>query len=157
MSKRGIKKEYTREQKIRLWEKMVLEYIRDGLVTMNEISSQKEKQVNNLNNSQQAFIHFLERPCSKQEKVNDFVNSFNKFSDEFPDLRKDDQTKDELLNRVQTLSNTLWDITEQRKNESLDEIQKLTKGGWSDDEMKQTVKNMANLVEIEIKRFSVIY
>jgi len=39
---------------------------------------------------------------------------------EFPDLRKDDQTKDELLNRLEQLSNQLWEITERRKDESLE-------------------------------------
>jgi len=157
MSKRGIRQEYTRDQKIQLWETMVLTYIQDGLVTINDIKSQGEKAADLLNNSQQAFIQFLERPCNKQDKITEFINSFNKFSEEFPDLRKDDQTKDELLSRVETLSNSLWAITEQRKEESLQEIQNLAKGGWSDVEMKQTVKNMANLIEIEIKRFSVIY
>ena len=56
------------------------------------------------------FIQFLERQCQKQEKVIEFVNSFNKFSVEFPDLRKDDQTKEELFNRLEQLSNGLWDI-----------------------------------------------
>jgi len=61
----------------------------------------------------------LERPCSKQDKVNEFVQSFNKFSLEFPDLRKDDQTKDELMNRTERLSNELWAIVDERKTESL--------------------------------------
>lgn len=44
---------------------MVLAYIQDGLVTINDIKNQGEKVVDNLNNSQQAFIQFLERPCHK--------------------------------------------------------------------------------------------
>ena len=51
--------------------------------------------------------------------------SFNKFSMEFPDLRKDDQTKEELLNRVDTLSNQLWEITDKRKNESIEKISQM--------------------------------
>jgi hypothetical protein len=42
---------------------------------------------------------------------------------EFPDLRKDDQTKDELMNRVERLSSELWTIIELRKEESLREIE----------------------------------
>jgi hypothetical protein len=99
----------------------------------------------------------LERTDDKQSKVNEFVQSFNQFSIEFPDLRKDEQTKDELMNRVQTLSDTLWSIIETKKDESLLEISNQAKGGWSDQEMKLTCKNMANLIEIEIKKFSVVY
>lgn len=62
--------------------------------------------------------------------------SFNQFSAEFPQLRKDDQTKDELLSRLERLSNELWEITNQRKDESLDKIANMAKSGWSNQEMK---------------------
>ena len=55
---------------------------------------------------------------------------------EFPDLRKDDQTKDELMNRAQRLSNELWQIIEDRKEESLNQIDQQSSGGWSDQEMR---------------------
>jgi hypothetical protein len=57
---------------------------------MTEIKSQNERVTESLNNSQSTFIQYLERPDDKQVKVNEFVQSFNKFSDEFPDLRKDE-------------------------------------------------------------------
>ena len=85
------------------------------------------------------------------------MHSFNKFSSEFPDLRRDEQTKDELLSRVEVLSNTLWDLIEQRKDESLNSIKVQSEEGWSITEMKQVCRHMANLVEIEIKKFSCVY
>lgn len=57
---------------------------------MTEIKSQNERVTESLNNSQSTFIQYLERADDKQVKVNEFVQSFNKFSDEFPDLRKDE-------------------------------------------------------------------
>jgi hypothetical protein len=33
-------------------------------------------------------------------KINDFVESFNRFASEFPELREDDQTKEELMLRL---------------------------------------------------------
>lgn len=33
----------------------------------------------------------------------------------------------------------------------------MSHGGWSDKEMRQLVKNMASLIEIEIKKFTTIY
>jgi hypothetical protein len=38
---------------------------------------------------QRRFLEFLNRPDSKQAKIHDFIESFNKFSEEFPDLRED--------------------------------------------------------------------
>lgn len=60
------------------------------MYTMTEIKSQNERVIESLNNSQSTFIQYLERTDDKQVKVNEFVQSFNKFSDEFPDLRKDE-------------------------------------------------------------------
>jgi hypothetical protein len=57
-------------------------------------------------------MEFLMRNDSKQLKINDFIESFNKFSEEFPDLRVDEQTRQELLNRTDNLSNDLWAIIE---------------------------------------------
>ena len=132
-------------------------YIRDGMMTLSDIKRQKESVTDSLNLCQRQFIQFLERPCQKQEKINEFVLSFNKFSQEFPDLRKDDQTKEELMNRLEQLSNTMWNIIESRKDESIEQISKMSTGGWSDVEMRNLCRNMASLIEIEIKKFEAVY
>jgi len=44
-----------------------------------------------------------------------FVETFNEFSDQYPDMREDDQTKEELHQRVDILSDELWEIAEERK------------------------------------------
>ena len=85
------------------------------------------------------------------------MQSFNQFSGQYPDLRKDDQTKDELSSRLERLANALWEITESRKEESLERIANMSKSGWSNQEMRQVVRNMASLVEIEIKKISTVY
>ena len=121
-SKRQKKIEYTPALKIKIWEEMQAAYIRQSMSALGDIKHQRDIVIDSLNNSQYQFIQFLERPCSKQDKISEFVQSFNKFSSEFPDLRKDDQTKEELLNRLELLSNTLWDIIQTRKEEACQQI-----------------------------------
>ena len=48
------------------------------------------------------------------------MKSFNDFSDEYPDLREDDQTKDELHQRTDVVSDELWEIVEERKEKSIE-------------------------------------
>ena len=50
-----------------------------------------------------------------------FVLDFNDFSEEFPDLREDDHTKEELHQRIDILSDELWDIIEERKDLAVEE------------------------------------
>ena len=59
--------------------------------------------------------------------------------------------------RLERLSNNLWDITNARKDEALEKIEVDSRTGWSLSEMKHVVKNMAALVEVEIKKLSTVY
>jgi hypothetical protein len=91
MSNTKTKKvDYTREYKIKIWEQMITAYFRDGMSTLNEIKQQGETVIDCLNLCQSQFIQFLERPSNQQEKIEEFVKSFNQFAQEFPDLRNDD-------------------------------------------------------------------
>lgn len=156
-SRKKNRVEYTKSYIIKLWEDMEVNYLKDGVMSLSDIKRQRLSVTDNLNNCQRQFIEFLERPCEKQDKVNEFVQSFNQFSSQYPDLRKDDQTKDELSSRLERLANALWDITDRRKEESLERIANMSKSGWSNQEMRQVVRNMASLVEIEIKKISTVY
>ena len=151
------KVEYTVQHMLQLWEEMESNYITDGIKALQEIQKQRTSITQNLNNCQRQFIEFLERPSESQEKVNEFVNSFNHFSMEYPDLRSDEQTKEELLNRLERLSNNLWDITNARKEEALEKVNDMQQHGWNLVEMKHVIKNMATLIEVEIKKLSAVY
>ena len=39
-----------------------------------------------------------------QKKINEFCESYNRFSGEFPELLESNETREELLNRVSILS-----------------------------------------------------
>jgi len=157
MGTKGKKIDYTPQYKIKLWEQMTQTYFKRGMLSINDIKKQKEAVTDCLNFSQSQFIQFLERPDDKQEQIDEFIRSFNQFSSEFPELRQDDQTKEELLQRVQNLSNSLWANIEHRKDESLAEIQTQSEEGWSVQEMRSVCKNMASLIEIEISKFTTVW
>ena len=70
------------------------------------------------------------RPDTKQVKVNEFVEMFNKFTDDYPDLREDIQVKEELHQRTDTLADRLWDISEERKKQAIEEKTKIMTCGY---------------------------
>lgn len=76
------------------------------------------------------FLTFLRRLDGKQQVLDKFILDFNGFSDEFPDMREDDQTKEELHQRVDTLSDELWEIAEDRKEQAIDERKRIMESGW---------------------------
>ena len=92
-----------------------------------------------------------------QKKISEFTESYNRFSSEFPELLESDETREELINRVDILSKQLWDIITQRKNESLQERANYMEGGWVAIEMANLTTYIAKLAENEFMRFSAIF
>ena len=78
--------------------------------------------------------------------VSDFVDSFNKFSDEFPNLRSDPWTQEEIKKRVKRLSNEMWALVEAKKDQALAYHRKLNKDGFVVNEMKKLMKNACKLI-----------
>lgn len=70
-----------------------------------------------------------------------FIKDFNEFSDNYPDLREDDQTKDELHQRVDILSDELWEIIEERKEQHVEERKKIMESGWIEYEQGLAVQS----------------
>ena len=98
-------------------------------------------------------MHFLHRPDQKQEKLDFFIKSFNDFSDNYPDLREDDQTKEELHQRVDILSDELWEIIEERKEQSVEERKNIMQSGWVEYELAFLVSCGQQLMQSEVDRF----
>ena len=73
---------------------------------------------------------FLQRRETKQQVLDKFVAEFNAFSGEYPDMREDDQTKDELHQRTDILSDELWEIAEDRKDQAIEERKKVMESQW---------------------------
>jgi hypothetical protein len=76
---------------------------------------QRETMQEYLYEVQTKFLAFLRRQDKKQSVLDKFVKEFNDYSDKFPDMREDDSTKEELHQRVDILSDELWEIAEERK------------------------------------------
>ena len=53
---KAAKTQYTTEQKVVLWEQMVASYLKNGMLTMNQINKQSEALTTSLNYCQSDFI-----------------------------------------------------------------------------------------------------
>jgi hypothetical protein len=82
--------------------------------------------------------------------VQDFIESFNRFSEEFPNLRTDSLTQDELRKRVVRLSNDMWTLLEQKKDSALAQHAKLNSDGWIAGEMKKLMKLSSRVIQCEL-------
>ncbi|CDW87464.1 mitogen-activated protein kinase organizer [Stylonychia lemnae] len=156
-SEKSIVQPMTNEEKRDYWQTFEQSYYKECLTVFKVIRRQRDLILEGLNDMQTRFIDFLQRTDAKVQKVHEFIESFNKFSDEFPDLREDEQTKEELLKRVDTLNNDLWAIVEQRKDDAIAEHAKLIDNGWIDIELKKLIKNATTVVQNEVNKYLAFY
>lgn len=94
------------------------------------IRLQREQASIRNSNLKMQFLEFLHTSDGKQAILDEFVKSFNEFSDQYPDLREDDQTKEELHQRTDALSDELWEIVEDRKEQAVEFRKKVMESGF---------------------------
>jgi hypothetical protein len=87
------------------------------------------------------------------KKIHEFRENFNRFSEEYPELRDQEETRNELLNRVSILNTNLWCIILERKNEALEEKEQIMKGGWSTVEKNNLCCYISQLIDLEFQKF----
>lgn len=102
---------------------------------------------------QKKLLQFLHRPDQKQEKLEAFIREFNDFSDAYPDLREDEHTKEELQQRVDILSDELWEIIEDRKDQATEERKRIMENGWIEHELAYLVTCAQQLMQGEVDKF----
>ena len=81
------------------WKESELEYANNMTNLFNSVRKQNDKIAAGLEEMKVSFRDFLSKSDNKQDKLDHFIESFNKFTEEFPELRPDDQTKEELNSR----------------------------------------------------------
>lgn len=120
---------------MKIWQEMSDTYKQQMKKVFRQSRVQRERIVDRFSHLQNKYLQFLRRPDAKQEKLEQFIRDFNDFSDQFPDLREDDQTKDELHQRVDILSDELWEIIEERKEQHVEERKRIMENGWIEHEL----------------------
>lgn len=113
-----------------LWKSISVTYKEQMMKVLSKQRVQRENIQQYLHNQQVQFLTFLKRLDAKQQVLDKFNKDFNDFSDQYPDMREDDQTKEELHQRVDILSDELWEIAEERKEHAVEERKKIMESGW---------------------------
>lgn len=101
------------------------------------------------------FLEFLHTTDSKQEILDEFVKNFNDFSNEYPDLREDEQTKEELHQRTDALSDELWEIVEERKEQAIEFRKKIMESGFAEFNLEFMTSIAQQLMQAEVDKFKI--
>lgn len=75
---------------LKLWLDLSRNYKGQMKQVFNKLRSKREEITFTFSTIQDQFLAFLNRYDNKQQILDDFVDHFNKFTDEYPDLREDE-------------------------------------------------------------------
>ena len=117
------------------------------------IRMQREQRDNRIALTTRDFLNYLHTHDGKQAILDEFVKSFNEFSDEYPDLREDDQTKEELHQRTDVLSDELWEIVEERKEKAIEFRKQIMEAGHVEFNLALLTQNAQQLMQSEVDKF----
>lgn len=106
-----------------------------------------------LHSIQRHFLDFLQRPDDKQSHVDNFVQEFNAFSEEYPDMRKQDTTKEELHQRADDLQGRLESEINEDRRRSLEHLDEIEKSGWVEAQVDVVAAQVQHTVQMEARRY----
>jgi len=114
---------------------------------MSKISFEREDMVEHFRAATQKFAVFIRRPDNKQEVIQKFQDSFNSVS---KDMRFDDRTMEELHRRVDEVAVSLWELTEEREEQALVELEAIKGEGWVEDHSTALERMFTHMLQLEV-------
>jgi hypothetical protein len=141
------------EQIFSTWNRLYENYLNENKSIFKFFKKQKEEIVSNFTSLQNKFMEFLKRPSNKLEEAMIYASKYNKFTEEYPELLEDAEVKQEFLQDVVDLSDKIWEIIDTRKNEAIQERNKIMLSGWVEKEMLNFYLNLEKLFLLETDRF----
>ena len=99
------------------------------------------------------FLDFLQRPHNMQRLLDEFVFDVNKFTDEYPAMRSDDATKEELHVRAHECFEKLTAIADERVTEGKSERDSIVGASWDFGHIETMGSQIQALVWLEYSKF----
>lgn len=102
---------------------------------------------------QHRFLQYASRADDKQALVDSFIFKFNAFSEEYPDMRKQDPTKEELHQQADDLHDLLQEKVNSRKEENMTELENITGSQWIESHIQVLAAQIQHAVRLEARRY----
>eukprot|EP00916_Digyalum_oweni_P003918 GHVL01006986.1.p1 GENE.GHVL01006986.1~~GHVL01006986.1.p1 ORF type:complete len:1300 (+),score=258.71 GHVL01006986.1:1173-5072(+) len=102
---------------------------------------------------QEDFITLIQEEDNKQKLIDDFVIVYNSDCEDFPDMMLEDATKCENHQRTEDLLDAIWQITDNKRIEWVEELDSWIKSAWCSNQIKAVALQIQEVINIEIERF----
>ncbi|XP_069737279.1 sperm flagellar protein 2 [Phaenicophaeus curvirostris] len=132
------------------WEIVENAYVNTIKTVLRCLRDEQHSIISYLADIRKKFQVYLKCPDLKQEFVSQWQTDFNSIAD---DLREDEETKEELHQRVTDLRDRLWDICDNKREEAEQERTDTMNDGWLPDCRGIAMNHFFSLMQAEVDRF----
>jgi len=132
------------------WSNVEQSYIDQMKSTFELFRHERRRILAYLASTREYFFNYLRRTDGKQSMIDEFQREYNTIH---PDMRRDDDTKDELHQRAEELSFQLFEYSMKRKNESIEELDSIKNSVWLNTENQTLLKITIAVIQHEMNRY----
>ncbi|NXY42038.1 SPEF2 protein, partial [Ceuthmochares aereus] len=132
------------------WEMVENAYVNTIKTILRCLRDEQHSIISYLADIRKKFQDYLKCPDLKQEFVSQWQTDFNSIAD---DLREDEETKEELHQRVTDLRDRLWDICDSKREEAEQDRTDTMNDGWLPDCRGIAMNHFFSLMQVEVDRF----
>ena len=102
---------------------------------------------------EEEYKQFLNLPSNKKEIIDRFTNKLSIFRSQFKELKNHQLVNEEFHRDLTDLTNGIWDIINQRKQNAIDKREQIMNNGFFEKQRKRFYDNIENLFIQETKKF----
>ncbi len=136
-----------------MWESIQNNYINSSTSVFGEIKKQRNFIAVRFAELQKRYLENVQNTDERLLVILDFQKEYNKFVEEQPDMIEENDTKEELHQRVEDLYQQLWEMIEKKKDDLIEERKGIMNSGYIEDEMELFVTNIQRLIQTELDRY----
>lgn len=108
-----------------IWDSFASEYTQSIKTFLCFLSKQRQHIIKHLSSIQRKFIKFLQRDSYKKTLASIYVAKYNDLSSTHPNMRNQPIVIEELTNDINDLSEKIWLLIQEKKNEDVKELERI--------------------------------
>ncbi|KRX04379.1 Calponin homology domain [Pseudocohnilembus persalinus] len=140
------------EELIKIWDDVQIQYVKDLQSAFINIDDHRQSVDQKSEDLQNRFLQIVEKQDDKQEKIDQYVQSYNRFYQESGQIMKFQNAKNEIQIHLDEVYESLWDSIENKKNLAQLERKNITCSGWIESEMEKVFGQFFRIYQIEINK-----
>ena len=120
---------------------------------INNFIELKNNILDQMNIYQEEFIDFINSSSKKYKLVDIFYKKYNDLIEKFPYLKNNHLVSDEFDKNINELVDSIWEIIQMRKRDSIDELNQIKKQNYIENQLDYFGNNIINLFILETNQY----